>query len=51
MVSSNVTYEQSYILRNLYEVTQALSKSQPEGLPTFTKSVLVQNYLKKEWGK
>lgn len=49
--SSNVTYEQSYILRNLYEVTQALSKSQPEGLPTFTKSVLVQNYLKKEWGK
>ena len=47
--SSNVSYEQSFILKNLYEVNQHLSQDISNGV--FVKSVLVQNYLKKEWGK
>ncbi len=46
--SSNISYEQSFILKNVYEVNQHLSK---DSNSIFVKSVLIQNYLKKEWGK
>ena len=47
-LSSNISYEQAYILKTLYEVNQHISNSDHEA---FTKSVLIQNYLKKLWGK
>ena len=46
--SSNVTYEQSFILKNLYEVNASLMTTDKE---MFVKSTLVQTYLKKLWGK
>ena len=46
--SSNVTYEQSFILKNLYEVNIGLMQKDQE---LFVKSTLVQMYLKKLWGK
>ena len=49
-MSSNISYQQYFILKNLYEVNQFLSQNK-EAPQIFTKSVLVQNYLKKEWGK
>jgi len=48
-MSSNVSYEQSYILRNLYEVNAALIKDNKEDMAL--KSTLVQNYLAKHWGR
>jgi hypothetical protein len=36
------------MLKNMYEVNQHLAKDDND---IFVKSVLVQNYLKKEWGK
>jgi len=47
-ISSKVSYEQSFILKSLYEVNQFLADKDEN---IFTKSVLVQNYLKKEWGR
>ena len=46
-MSSNVSYEQSFILQNMYEVNAYLMKAQKD---MFTKSTLVQTYLKKVWG-
>jgi predicted 2-oxoglutarate/Fe(II)-dependent dioxygenase YbiX len=46
-MSSNVSYEQSFILQNMYEVNNYLMQTQKE---MFTKSTLVQTYLKKAWG-
>jgi len=46
-MSSNVSYEQSFILQNMYEVNAYLMKAQKD---MFTKSTLVQTYLKKAWG-
>ena len=46
--SSNVSYEQSFILKNLYEVNIGLMQKDQE---LFVKSTLVQMYLKKLWGK
>ena len=48
-ISSNISYEQHFILRNLYEINQHLVKEDNKNI--FTKSVLIQNYLKKAWGK
>ena len=48
-ISSNISYEQHFILKNLYEVNQHLAKEDNRNI--FTKSVLIQNYLKKAWGK
>ena len=47
-MSSNISYEQHFILKNLYEVNRHLATEDNE---IFTKSVLIQNYLKKLWGK
>ena len=47
-ISSNISYEQHFILKNLYEVNRHLATEDNE---IFTKSVLIQNYLKKLWGK
>ena len=47
-MSSNVSYEQSYILRNLFEINASFLK---EESPMALKSTLVQNYLAKHWGK
>ena len=47
-MSSNVSYEQSYILRNLFEINASFLK---EENPMALKSTLVQNYLAKHWGK
>jgi len=47
-MSSNVSYEQSFMLKNMYEVNQYLMSTQKN---MFTKSTLVQTYLKKAWGK
>ena len=47
-ISSNITYEQAFILRNLYEVNNSLKDSNTD---LFIKSTLVQHYLKKEWSK
>ena len=47
-MSSNVSYEQSFMLKNMYEVNQYLMSTQKS---MFTKSTLVQTYLKKAWGK
>ena len=47
-MSSNVSYEQSFMLKNMYEVNAYLMNTQKN---MFTKSTLVQTYLKKAWGK
>ena len=47
-VSSNISYEQAFILKNLYEVNAHLLTTNKEH---FVKSTLVQTYLKKAWGK
>ena len=47
-MSSNVSYEQSFMLKNMYEVNEYLMNTQKS---MFTKSTLVQTYLKKAWGK
>tara|TARA_Y100000593_G_scaffold63483_1_gene117324 strand:- start:3266 stop:3907 length:642 start_codon:yes stop_codon:yes gene_type:complete len=49
-ISSNITYEQHFILKNLYEISQAFAQDK-EATSLFTKTALIQNYLKKEWGK
>ena len=48
-LSTNVSYEQTYILRNLYDVNMHFVKQNNNGMAV--KSTLVQNYLKKLWGK
>jgi PKHD-type hydroxylase len=48
-LSTNVTYEQSFILRNLYQVNASFIESKNEDM--VLKSTLVQSYLKKLWGK
>ena len=47
-LSSNVTYEQSFLLHTMYEVNSYLMDQNKE---IFIKSTLIQTYLKKEWGK
>lgn len=46
-MSTNISYEQSFILYNLFQIGQAAASD----TTTFTKVNLVQNYLKKEWSK
>ena len=46
--SSNVSYEQSFILKNLYDVQTHLKGKDKE---KFIQTTLVQSYLKKAWGK
>ena len=46
--SSNVSYEQSFILKNLYDVQSHLKGKDKE---KFVQATLVQSYLKKKWGK
>jgi predicted 2-oxoglutarate/Fe(II)-dependent dioxygenase YbiX len=46
--SSNVSYEQSFILKNLYDVQAHLKGKNKE---KFVQTTLVQSYLKKAWGK
>tara|TARA_R100000458_G_C8265485_1_gene240589 strand:- start:1333 stop:1977 length:645 start_codon:yes stop_codon:yes gene_type:complete len=46
--SSNVSYEQSFILKNLYDVQAHLKGKDKE---KFVQTTLVQSYLKKVWGK
>ena len=46
--STNVSYEQAFILKNLYDVNTHLRTKDTE---VFVKSTLVQTYLKKAWGK
>ena len=46
-MSTNISYEQSFILYNLFQIGQAPKTD----ISTFTKFNLVQNYLKKEWSK
>ena len=48
-LSTNVSYEQSYVLRNLYEVNAHAIQNKQHDLAV--KSTLVQNYLKKQWGR
>tara|TARA_R100000081_G_scaffold47914_1_gene22862 strand:+ start:2596 stop:3234 length:639 start_codon:yes stop_codon:yes gene_type:complete len=48
-MSSNVSYEQSYILKNLFEINAKFVKEKDESMAL--KSTLVQNYLAKHWGK
>ena len=47
-MSSKVSYEQSYILKNLYEINSRFIKDNDESMAL--KSTLVQNYLSKHWG-
>ena len=47
-LSSNVSYEQAFILKNLYDVNVYLRDKDKD---TFVESTLVQTYLKKAWGK
>jgi PKHD-type hydroxylase len=47
-MSSKVSYEQSYILKNLYEINSRFIKGNDESMAL--KSTLVQNYLSKHWG-
>ena len=47
-LSSNVTYEQSFLLHTMYEVNTYLMDQNKE---MYLKSTLIQTYLKKEWGK
>ena len=46
-ISSNISYEQSYILHNLFEITTYVGSTKDKNM--FTKANLIQNYLKKEW--
>tara|TARA_Y100000401_G_C8311185_1_gene219799 strand:+ start:114 stop:764 length:651 start_codon:yes stop_codon:yes gene_type:complete len=46
-MSTNISYEQSFILYNMFQIGQAVKAD----TTTFTKVNLVQNYLKKEWSK
>ena len=46
--STNVSYEQAFILKNLYDINTHLKTKDTE---VFVKSTLVQTYLKKVWGK
>ena len=48
-LSTNVSYEQSYVLRNLYEVNAHAIQNKQSNLAV--KSTMVQNYLKKLWSK
>ena len=48
-MSSNVSYEQSYILKNLYEINTDFIRHNKEDMAL--KSTLVQNYLAKHWGR
>ena len=48
-MSTNVTYEQTYILRNIYDVNTHFIKENNNEMAV--KSTLTQNYLKKLWGK
>ena len=48
-LSTNVSYEQSFVLRNLYEVNAHAINNKQHNLAV--KSTMVQNYLKKLWGK
>jgi hypothetical protein len=48
-LSTNVSYEQSYVLRNLYEVNAHAINNKQHDLAV--KSTMVQNYLKKLWSK
>ena len=48
-MSSNITYEQTYILRNIYDVNMHFIKQNDNEMAV--KSTLVQNYLKKTWGR
>jgi len=48
-LSTNVSYEQSFVLRNLYEVNAHAISNKQHNLAV--KSTLVQNYLKKQWGR
>tara|TARA_R100000664_G_C2759366_1_gene149051 strand:+ start:2473 stop:3123 length:651 start_codon:yes stop_codon:yes gene_type:complete len=45
--SSNITYEQTYILKNLYAVSNYCSTDKQLSV----QANLIQNYLKKTWGK
>ena len=47
-LSSNISYEQAFILKNLYDVNVYLREKDRD---TFVSSTLVQTYLKKAWGK
>jgi PKHD-type hydroxylase len=47
-LSTNVSYEQSYILRKLYDINSHFIKEQDES--NILKATLVQTYLKKHWG-
>jgi PKHD-type hydroxylase len=47
-LSSNVSYEQAFILKNLYDVNIYLRDKDKD---TFVESTLVQTYLKKLWGR
>jgi len=46
-LSTDISYEQSFILYNLFQVGQEVKAD----TTAFTKVNLVQNYLKKEWSK
>ena len=46
-MSTNISYEQSFILYNMFQIGQAVKAD----TNMFTKVYLVQNYLKKEWSK
>ena len=48
-MSSNVSYEQSYILKNLYQINANFIRDKNEDMAL--KSTLVQNYLAKSWGQ
>jgi len=48
-LSTNISYEQSYVLRNLYEVNAHAIQNKQDNLAV--KSTMVQNYLKKLWSK
>ena len=48
-MSSNVSYEQSYILKKLYQINACFIQSKNEDMAL--KSTLVQNYLAKSWGQ
>ena len=47
-LSSNISYEQAFILKNLYDVNVYLKDKDKD---IFVSSTLVQTYLKKAWGK
>ena len=48
-MSSNVSYEQSYILKNLYQINASFIQNKNEDMAL--KSTLIQNYLTKNWGQ